>query len=246
MSTSALITAARTMQKDLSRLRFATPVTHVYDPLDYAWEMHSAYLKQMGDGHKRVVFLGMNPGPFGMAQTGVPFGEIAAVRDWLGLEGRVGKPSNEHPKRPITGFACLRSEVSGRRLWGLFKARFTTPAHFAQEHFVANYCPLVFMESSGKNRTPGQLPGHEALSVREICDSHLRSLVAILAPTIVVGVGRYAASRAQEVLAGKKVAVACIPHPSPANPAANKDWAGAAQTALVDQGIWRRRATALK
>ena len=35
---------------------------------------------------KRVVFLGMNPGPFGMAQVGVPFGEVAAVRDWLRID----------------------------------------------------------------------------------------------------------------------------------------------------------------
>ena len=81
----------------------------------------------------------MNPGPFGMVQTGVPLGEIAAVRDWMGIEATVEKPATENPKRPIEGFACTRSEVSGRRLWGLFAERFGTAEAFFTDHFVANY-----------------------------------------------------------------------------------------------------------
>jgi len=42
----------------------------------------------------------MNPGPWGMAQTGVPFGEINAVKDWLGINAEVDKPQKQHPKRP--------------------------------------------------------------------------------------------------------------------------------------------------
>jgi len=99
----------------------------------------------------------MNPGPFGMAQIGVPFGEIASARDWLGLEGPVGQPRTVNPKRPVEGFACARSEVSGQRLWGLFRARFGAPEAFFAEHFVANYCPLVFFEG-GRNLTPDKLP----------------------------------------------------------------------------------------
>src|SRR5688572_32536315 len=95
----------------------------------------------------------MNPGPFGMAQTGVPFGDVAMVRDWLGIVAAVAKPRDEHPKRPVLGFECQRSEVSGARLWGWARARFGTPQRFFERFFVANYCPLAFMESSGANRT---------------------------------------------------------------------------------------------
>ena len=42
------------------------------------------------------------PGPFGMAQTGIPFGEIEHVRDWIGVSCAVDKPKNEHPKRLIS------------------------------------------------------------------------------------------------------------------------------------------------
>jgi single-strand selective monofunctional uracil DNA glycosylase len=235
-----LIAAALALRAQLASLRFAAPVTHVYNPLGYAWELHAQYLARYGSGRKRVVFLGMNPGPFGMAQCGVPFGEIAAARDWLKLSGAVGRPDPEHPKRPVTGLACTRSEVSGRRLWGLFAARFGTPERFFAEHFVANYCPLVFMEASGRNRTPDQLPAAESAPVEAACDRHLRELVAALEPEWLVGVGRFAALRAAEALQGRPVKIAQVPHPSPANPAANKDWAGSATKALLEQGVWRR------
>lgn len=234
----ALLKAAKTCAKALDALRFAPPVTHVYNPLTYAWDLHAAYLRLAGRGKKRVVFLGMNPGPFGMAQTGVPFGEVPAVRDWMHLHGTVGKPPGEHPKRPVTGLACTRSEVSGRRLWGLFARRFGTAPAFFAEHFVANWCPLAFMEESGKNRTPDQLPATEAANVAGACDEHLRAVVRALEPQWVVGVGRFAAAAAERALTEGTVRFATVPHPSPANPAANKDWAGAATKALVEQGVW--------
>ena len=143
----ALIAASRTLADRLRPLTFSK-ASHVYLPLDYAREPHEAYLKRFGGGKKRVVFLGMNPGPFGMAQTGVPFGEIPAVRDWMGISAPVGKPAIEHPKRPVEGFACLKSEVSGRRLWGLFAERFGSADDFFRDHFVINYCPLI--QTSGQ------------------------------------------------------------------------------------------------
>ena len=156
-----LLLATTRLRKQVTGLRFAKPVTHVYNPLAYAAEPYVRYLKRYGGTRKRVVFLGMNPGPFGMAQTGVPFGEVAHVRDWLGIEGPVGKPPAEHPRRPIEGFDCTRSEVSGQRLWGAIAGHYGTPGRFFARHFVANYCPLVFMESTGRNRTPDKLPARE-------------------------------------------------------------------------------------
>jgi single-strand selective monofunctional uracil DNA glycosylase len=239
MPAEPLIAAARALGAAVDALRFAPPVTHVYNPLDYAWELHAAYLRLAGSAPGRVLFLGMNPGPFGMAQTGVPFGEVAAVRDWLALSGTVRRPAREHPRRPVEGLACKRSEVSGRRLWGLFAARFATPRRFFAGHLVFNYCPLVFMEESGRNRTPDQLPAREGAALQAVCDAHLRRVAEILAPARVVGVGRFAAQRAEAALGGLGLAFATIPHPSPANPAANRDWAGAATRALVEQGVWK-------
>ena len=85
----ALVAAARELSDSVERLQFAAPVSHVYNPLTYAWAPHELYLRRFGNGRKRVVFIGMNPGPFGMVQCGVPFGEIDAVRDWKGIEATV-------------------------------------------------------------------------------------------------------------------------------------------------------------
>jgi single-strand selective monofunctional uracil DNA glycosylase len=232
-----LITAANGLSAKVDAMRFAAPITHVYNPLDYAWAPHEIYLRRYGKTAKKVIFVGMNPGPFGMVQTGVPFGEIAAVRDWMGIEAEVKTPAVQNPKRPIEGFACQRSEVSGRRLWGLFAERFGTADVFFADHFVANYCPLAFFEE-GRNATPDKLPTKERLPLLEACDQHLRKMVETLAPEWVIGVGAWAEDRARLACEGLDVRYGRVLHPSPASPAANRGWAEAATKQLVAQGIW--------
>jgi single-strand selective monofunctional uracil DNA glycosylase len=233
-----LIAAARDLCAAVERLRFAPPVRFVYNPLDYAWTAHEPYLRRFGNSRKRVVFLGMNAGPFGMVQTGVPFGEVAAVRDWMGLEAPVGKPPREHPQRPVEGFRCARSEVSGQRLWGLFAARFGSADKFFAGHFVLNYCPLAFLEAGGRNLTPDRLPAKEAAALRTVCDRHLRRALEILQPGWAVGIGAFAAQRLGDVAGDGAFNVGQILHPSPASPAANRDWAGTATRQLVQLGVW--------
>ena len=233
-----LADAARVLCAGLNRLRFKPPVAYVYNPLDYAWRAQEAYLRKYGGGGKRVVFLGMNPGPFGMVQTGVPFGEIQAVRDWMKIVAPIGKPRREHPKRPVEGFACPRSEVSGRRLWGLFAERFGPAGNFFRDHFVANYCPLAFFNSDGRNLTPDKLPASQAAPLFAICDLHLRRVMAILQPVWLIGVGDFAEKRARQALAGTPVKIGKILHPSPASPAANRDWAKRATEQLKSLGTW--------
>jgi len=241
---------------EIRPLQFGPPVALVYNPLSYAFTPHRQYLRRWGASPKRVLFVGMNPGPWGMAQTGVPFGEVEMVRDWLGIQGPVGRPEPEHPKRPITGFRCLRSEVSGRRLWGLFRSRFGSPDAFFRDHFVANYCPLVFMAESGANLTPDKLKGEAAELLFRICDRALGEGIGILRPLWVVGIGKFAEKRVRavrEVLFGKGARVSGAPgeepafrvasilHPSPANPAANRGWEEAASAALEALGVWEKK-----
>ncbi len=233
-----LIRAAKRLRDSVNALSFRDPVAVVYNPLDYAWSAHERYLRAYGQGRKKVVFLGMNPGPFGMAQNGVPFGEIDAVKDWMGIEAEIAKPSQEHPKRPIEGFACRRSEVSGRRLWNLFRARFGAASRFFADHFVANYCPLVFMRDTGANLTPDKLSANERQQLFRLCDEHLGEVVSALQPRWLIGVGRFAAERALRTSEDERIRVGQILHPSPASPAANRDWAGTATRQLRELGIW--------
>ena len=236
----ALTTIADELSATLNKLSFAEPVTHVYDPTAYARAAHHDYLMRYGKGPKEVVFVGMNPGPWGMAQTGVPFGEVGYARDWLGIRGTIGKPPVEHPKRPIEGFECARSEVSGRRLWGWAEATFDTADAFFERFYVANYCPLVFMEESARNRVPEKLPVAERRPLLDACDEALRAVIAELEPEWVVGVGAWAKKRAkaalaEEIDAGLKLGQ--ILHPSPASPMANRGWAPQAEAQLEELGI---------
>jgi single-strand selective monofunctional uracil DNA glycosylase len=232
-----LVAISRKLSRRVEQLRFGPPVAYVYNPLEYARRPHETYLERYGNGKKHVVFLGMNPGPFGMAQTGVPFGDVTQVRDFLGIEGAVGQPRLVHPKRPVQGFACPRSEVSGTRLWGFFRDRFETAKALFERAFVVNYCPLIFMEASGKNRTPDQLPTTERDPLFAACDDALSAIVAELEPEWVVGVGAFAQGRAAAALADLDVRVTTVLHPSPASPRANRGWAKEAEADLLKAGI---------
>lgn len=223
----------------LAPLTFGPPVAVVYNPLVYAGAMHRAYLERFGRARGRVLFVGMNPGPFGMVQTGIPFGEVAAVRDFIGLSERVDKPAREHPKRLVEGLACRRSEVSGQRLWGFFKERFGTAERFFERAFVANYCPLAFVEESGANRTPDKLPAHEREPLLAACDDALVEILAALSPSLVIGIGDFAKKRVELVTrrAGLAIPLGTILHPSPASPRANRGWAEEALRGLRDLGL---------
>lgn len=232
-----LVGVARELRDRVDRLRFAAPVAHVYNPLVYAWEPHKRYLERYASDRCDVLLLGMNPGPWGMAQTGVPFGDVVMVRDWLDIQGHVEPPSREHPKRPVRGLDCPRREISGRRLWSWARDRFGTPEAFRRRFVVLNYCPLSFVEEGGKNRTPDRLARREREKLFAICDEALRQTAGILRPRLVVGIGRFAERRARESLRKMDVQLGVVPHPSPASPAANRNWAGQMDAALDELGI---------
>jgi len=229
---------ARDLRDRCADVRFGAPVAFTYHPLEYAWHAHRAYLR-MARPRPAILFVGMNPGPFGMVQTGVPFGEIAATRDFLAVEGRVRQPKGTHPKRPIEGFACRRAEVSGQRFWGLFSRAFATREDCFRRIFVWNYCPLAFMSESGANITPDKLPRAERDAIGAPCDRALREIVALLRPRLVVGVGAFARAEAERALAGcpHGVEFAQILHPSPASPAANRGWDAPVRAELAKLGV---------
>ncbi len=222
---------------DLRPLGFGSPVTHVYNPLEYARTPYQKYLRLYAHRPKEVFLLGMNPGPWGMAQTGVPFGEVNLVKDWLRIEAPVGAPPEMHPKRPVQGFACTRSEVSGKRLWGWARKTFGTPEEFFTRFFVANYCPLIFIEESGRNRTPNNLRKVERTPLLSACDQALLRTVQWMKPRYVLGIGQFAEERARTALSGIGVKIGRISHPSPANPKANRGWEALVMGELKDLGI---------
>jgi single-strand selective monofunctional uracil DNA glycosylase len=233
------VAITRALTREVQTLDFAPPVAHVYNPLVYARANAETFIERYLQKGVQTLLLGMNPGPYGMAQTGVPFGEVAAVRDWLGISEPVRKPEREHPRRPILGMDCPRSEVSGRRLWGWAAERFGTPEAFFEKFFVWNYCPLVFLEEGGRNRTPDKLPAAERDALFAACDRALVRLVQHVQPRWVLGVGRFAEGRARAALAAAapEVQIGTILHPSPASPIANRGWAPQVEAQLEKLGL---------
>lgn len=253
-STRAIELAAAELAQTTDSLAFHGKVAFTYNPLIYAWAPHVQYIRRFAGGPRDILFVGMNPGPWGMAQTGVPFGEVGFVRDWMGIEAPVRPPADSHPKKPIEGFACRRSEVSGRRLWGLMRDRFGSPNRFFSRHYIANYCPLVFMAAGGKNLTPDKLPKDERRALFAACDTHLLKIVTALRPGYVIGVGKFAEQRIRAALEGvseaglhpdeesaptERPVIGSVLHPSPASPQANRGWAEQATAQLIELGAWR-------
>ncbi|XP_052497254.1 single-strand selective monofunctional uracil DNA glycosylase isoform X2 [Budorcas taxicolor] len=227
------------LNDELRQLQFSELVGIVYNPVEYAWEPHRSYVTRYCQGPKQVLFLGMNPGPFGMAQTGVPFGEVSVVRDWLGLGGPVRSPPQEHPKRPVLGLECPQSEVSGARFWGFFRNLCGQPEVFFRHCFVHNLCPLLLLAPSGRNITPAELPARQREQLLGACDTALCRQVQLLGVRLVVGVGRLAEQRARRALAGlmPEVQVEGLLHPSPRSPQANKGWEAVAKERLNELGL---------
>jgi single-strand selective monofunctional uracil DNA glycosylase len=232
---SPLRPIARRLARAVGSLRFGPPVACVYNPLVYAREPFERYLDLYGHPPKEAFFVGMNPGPFGMTQTGVPFGEVSLVQNWLGIDGRVRPPEIQHPKRPIQGFECTRKEVSGTRFWGWARDRFGTAEEFFDRFFVWSWCPLTFVGQSGVNLTPDKLRPVDRSRLYPICDRALAEFVAALRPRTLIAIGAVAEAALRRL--DVATPIARIPHPSPASPLANRNWSGQVDLALRRAGI---------
>ena len=205
-------------------------VDAVYNPLAYAWEPHRAYLELASGGGAKTLLLGMNPGPHGMGQMGIPFAATSVVRELLKITNlEVGQPRKPHPKIPISGLDLPKEEVSGTRLWGLLANEYGSAESIFKSVFLLNHCPLMlFSGERATNITPDKITGPTTKALLERCDEHLREVVDIMQIERVIGVGRYSEKRALNALSGIDISVTTCWHPSPASPLANRnkgeDW----------------------
>ena len=234
MLESLLIDAAARLRDDVESyaddLVEQNLVDCIYNPLVYAWQPHLAYLKKAAKGKAKTLLLGMNPGPHGMGQMGIPFAATAMVREVLEIHDLpVEQPRNLHPKRPVSGLDWPKEEVSGTRLWSLLSEHYGSGEKILSKVFLVNHCPLMlFSGERATNITPDKISGSTNRLLLERCDEHLREIVDILGITTVIGVGKFAEKRAIKALSNTDVEVKTCWHPSPASPLANKnggaDW----------------------
>ncbi|XP_054745917.1 single-strand selective monofunctional uracil DNA glycosylase [Anastrepha obliqua] len=209
-------------------------ITHVYNPVEYASGLHCAYLQKFLDGPKRVMFVGMNPGPNGMGQTGVPFGNILTVRNEMSLSGSVQQPPSVHVKRPVRGFECSIEEPSGVRIWSLFKKLAGGSLNtFGRQCFVHNFCPLIFYDNAGRNITPSELKGDYKEKIGKECLDVLDLELDLVKPEILVAVGLYMYGMVSRSRHAKDLKIYKLPHPSPRS-LNNQNWPEKAEQLLLE------------
>ncbi|MGD6730174.1 MAG: uracil-DNA glycosylase family protein [Pleomorphochaeta sp.] len=208
---------------------------YIYNPLNYASLMFEAYIKEYVTSPTKYLFLGMNPGPFGMAQTGIPFGEVNAVKNYLKLDYPISSPGDEHPNRKVEGLNIKRSEISGLRLWDLIETHFKDPKDMRGKIYIANYCPLLFLSpvKTAKNITPDKLSKETRALLYETCDKYLFDTIDLLKCEKLIGIGKFA----QQKLKNDKIPYYSILHPSPASPLANKGWKEKTEQKLIEIGV---------
>ena len=242
--TKKILELYSSLSSQVDKLEFSEPVVNVYNTLDYAWNGFESYVDKFLNESAKNIFLGMNPGPWGMTQTGVPFGEVNHVKYWLKLENiKINKPEKEHKSYPVEGLECERSEISGKKLWSLFRTRYVEPEKFFAENFVLNYCPLLFITQGakgGKNLTPDKLKASERKLLFQICNDTLKNVIEILNPDFLIGIGNFAALRLSEIIKNDSEAkIVKILHPSPASPLSAKNWDLKVTEHLISSGVWR-------
>lgn len=223
---------------ELNSLNLEIHDTFIYNPLSYAKESLFKYFGYFKDHEVNTVYLGMNPGPYGMLQTGIPFGAVDKVRQFLNINDGVKKPYIEHPFRPITGFETKRNEISGTRLWSLFEEVYKTKENFFSDNAVLNYCPLAFLAEDKRagNIALDKIKGEYRGEIERVCDKYLNLYLMLLKPKVLVGIGQYA----YKVLLRNEYKcdkVFSIPHPSPANPKANVNWIENTINVLENEGV---------
>ena len=111
---------------------------------------------------------------------------------------------------------------------------------FFSKAFVYSYCPLAFMAASGRNVVPEKLSAADRGPMLEACAGTFREVVAAVKPKYIVGIGKWAEARAHDALDGRSefegIEIISIIHPSPANPAAHKDWGGNISRQMIAAG----------
>jgi single-strand selective monofunctional uracil DNA glycosylase len=225
--TSSLNGIINTLSHNCEKINFSGQGLVVYNPLNYAKLATAQYLDTYGQGRKEVLFLSLNPGPFGMAQTGIPFGDVYWVTKYLKIHNTIEQPKDAvHPKRPILGFDCTRKDVSADRFWKLISSFYPNATTFFQKNFLWTFAPLYFCDKSGKNITPDKINLVSRKELEQICLEALKNIILSLQVNNVISIGAYVYKNVlkldAEVL--NKIEVENIPHPSPLNPANNKGW----------------------
>ncbi len=228
----------------------------IWNPGLYGETWHARFRRLYRPGQHPLVVFGLNPGPYGMAQTGIPFTDIRRLVSALpdlaaelrGRGERVEPPGLAPPG--LRPYLSRSFESSAVRVYRFLKKGWGGAERGWTEVVVANPCTLLFIDpAEGKNRTPADLARAARLrgsgrdQVRELVESFGRIRIRCAVESI------EALSPRGAILLGKDVQAALGPalrrilgearvipweHPARAVP---ESWASGLLSALRRRGL---------
>ena len=187
----AIIELYKSLNIELDELKFFPPCFYVYNPLSYCFESFKIYFEYLNTEEEINLFFGINPGPFGMAQTGIPFGDKETVKNYLKIEPKIDidKIPKQHPKKQILGLEVKRVEKSGRIFWGVIKEFYPEKYDFFKSNFVLNFCPLCFLDEQGRNITPKVLRKEDQIALYKILEIFMLKLFKLIKIKKLIAIG---------------------------------------------------------
>jgi single-strand selective monofunctional uracil DNA glycosylase len=181
----------------------------IWNPGLYAASWHALFRKEYPASAGCILVFGLNPGPYGMAQTGIPFTDLKRLREHLprlakGLERRGCSLAGVGlAPRSLRPYLSRTFESSAVRVYRFLSRGWGSAEDGWRSVVVANPCSLLFMDAAGENRTPADLVGAvsrrtgslvAARRLRERCNAlrrlAAREAVRVLSPRGVVLLGK--------------------------------------------------------
>ncbi|XP_073819638.1 uncharacterized protein isoform X2 [Musca autumnalis] len=187
----------------------------IYNPLDYdAAKIHKDYLKRYLKGPKRVLFVTMNPASHGELQTGIPFGHMPTIREYMKLKSTIIDSPVPHPSEDEEQERENNSIYFWQMIREIFYSQNFFLSKFFQQRFVHSFCPLAFIDGEKQFVTLENLPDKTyRKEVTKACVHILEKQLKLLQPDMVIVMGGYVHGNMQRSKYCKTKLLPQIPNP---------------------------------
>jgi single-strand selective monofunctional uracil DNA glycosylase len=215
----------------------------VLDPSRYGERWHAPFRRLYPPRARPLLVFGLNPGPYGMAQTGIPFTDLKRLAQGLPRLAAELARSGERLSLPglapssLQPFLTRTFESSSVRVHRFLRLAHGSAERAFREVVFVNPCPLLFIDRAlGENRTPADLPRALRAGVDEARVEVVSVAVARLRARGAIVLGRDAAAALSVPLRARlgERAVVEWEHPARAVP---DIWARGLLAALRRRGL---------
>ena len=205
----------------------------VWNPQLYGLPLYRRFATEhLPTSRGAIVALGLNPGKYGMSQTGIPFTDVTrAARVGIAIEPPGLAPASLRPF-----LKSYRVERSSASVYNLLDALWGGPAEGWRRLWAVAPCGLLFLEPDGTNVTPADARLARRDDVRELRLRVIRESVEAARPRGVLLLGQDVARVAADALGDVETLV--VDHPVARGPGRRGPawWAGVVAQAVRARG----------